>query len=91
MQEYLDKKSNRYECEFRVKVKDGSLKWIHAIGKGIWDMEGKLVRMSGSHTDITDIKAYEYKLRHLAYHDPLTGLPNRMMFNEKMPLMLSMK
>jgi diguanylate cyclase (GGDEF)-like protein len=31
-----------------------------------------------------ELKASEKRLRHLANHDPLTGLPNRKLFNEKL-------
>ncbi|MCP3764799.1 EAL domain-containing protein [Domibacillus sp. A3M-37] len=34
--------------------------------------------------DITDFKKAEETIRHMAYHDTLTGLPNRRMFNEKL-------
>lgn len=32
--------------------------------------------------DITEIKTSEEELQHLAHHDPLTGLPNRLLLNE---------
>jgi len=38
--------------------------------------------------DITQRKTLERKLRHLAYHDKLTGLGNRDLFNEDMSIML---
>ena len=65
-----------YECDFRY-VKDGRMKWIYAVGKGLWDSDGKLVRMAGAHTDITSKKESEGKIIRLAYCDSLTGLPNR--------------
>jgi PAS domain-containing protein len=35
------------------------------------------------YTDITELKQRESQIRHLAYHDTLTGLPNRAMFQER--------
>jgi|GEM_PF-408396 len=34
--------------------------------------------------NVTDRKSYEEQLDHLAHHDNLTGLPNRLMFNDKL-------
>lgn len=36
------------------------------------------------YTDISELKVREKKIRHLAHHDSLTGLPNRVLFREKL-------
>lgn len=51
--EYLQKKSENYSAEFRMRHKDGHYIWILARGKALFDSEGKAYRMAGSHTDIT--------------------------------------
>jgi diguanylate cyclase (GGDEF)-like protein len=45
---------------------------------------GKVVRVFGVVQDITDRKAAEARIEHLAHHDSLTGLPNRALFNQRL-------
>ncbi len=48
------------------------------------DAQGKIVNYIGSFEDITARKTAEDKIRHLAHHDPLTGLPNRFSLHERL-------
>ncbi len=48
------------------------------------DGAGKVVNYIGNFEDITDRKSAEDKIRHLAHHDALTGLPNRFSLHERM-------
>ncbi len=45
---------------------------------------GKLVNYIGIFTDISDLKQSELRLQHLAHHDPLTDLPNRLLLLSKL-------
>jgi PAS domain S-box-containing protein len=63
LQAYLDKKSDQYLIEYRIRCADGSYKWIMARGQALWDEAGKPVRMVGSHQDISDRKLAEELLR----------------------------
>ena len=74
--DHVENRTPYYECEFRY-VRNGRMKWIYAVGKGLWDSDGTLIRMAGSHIDITSKKENEKKIIRLAYFDSLTGLPNR--------------
>ncbi len=47
------------------------------------DAAGQVINYIGSFEDITDSKAAQDKIRHLAHHDPLTGLPNRFSLYER--------
>jgi len=49
---YISSHFGSYEDVFRMKCNDGSYKWILSKGKAIWNVEGKVIRVAGSHTDI---------------------------------------
>ncbi len=57
--EHLDGKSEFYSGEHRLRCKDGSYKWILTRGKALVGDNGKPVRISGSHTDISEKKIAE--------------------------------
>ncbi|WP_206922834.1 PAS domain S-box protein [Alicyclobacillus suci] len=57
--------------------------WVEASGKPVFDERGNLLHFVIVSRDVTERKVYEKKLEHLAFHDPLTGLPNRRMFRDK--------
>lgn len=48
------------------------------------DLSGKIIGMRTTLTDITTQKKAEEIIKRLAYNDALTGLPNRLLFNERL-------
>ena len=48
------------------------------------DAEGKITHFVGIFSDISERKAAEAKIAFLAHHDPLTGLPNRLLLKDRM-------
>ena len=66
--------------KIRIKHKNGSLLWILSRRKGIRNNLGKLIRVVGTITDITEMKETETTLELLAYRDLLTQIPNRVAF-----------
>jgi diguanylate cyclase (GGDEF)-like protein/PAS domain S-box-containing protein len=76
--------TSHLECEQRILHKDGTYHWMQTRGLAVWDMHGIATRMAGSQTDITDRKTAEHRLLHDAFHDTLTGLPNRALFMDRL-------
>jgi len=62
-----------FESEHRMLHKDGSFRWMLSRGVAVHDASGNVLRMAGSQTDITEGKV----------SDPLTGLPNRLLFIDR--------
>ncbi len=78
------KERKPYHAEFRMLPPEAEAPpvWLYVAGEAMFDETGSPVRMIGSITDITEKKMDEERIRRLAYHDPLTGLPNRAYFFE---------
>ncbi|HJQ68102.1 MAG TPA: EAL domain-containing protein [Blastocatellia bacterium] len=73
-----------FQSEHRLKTRDGSYRWVMSRGLAAWDANRGVYRMAGSMTDVTERKESEERLLHNAYHDVLTGLPNRALFMDRL-------
>lgn len=80
--ERLKNKDENFEYQFRHITAYGQYRWVQAVATAQWGSDGKLLRLAGSFTDIDEKKENEEKVKHMAYYDALTGLPNRAYLHE---------
>ena len=71
---------DHWQGEIWNRRKNGEVFPIWMTINPIYDSVGELVQYVGIFTDITSVKQAEAELDHLAHHDPLTDLPNRLLF-----------
>jgi len=69
----------RYRQQLRMRRKDGTPVWIDLSGASVSGNESLWMMI-----DISALKESEATARHLAVHDALTGLPNRVRFTERL-------
>jgi len=78
--EILEGRIDTHQTEKRFLRPDGSVVWALANLTFLRDEAGRPLSWVGQFQDITDRRRQESELRHLADHDPLTGLLNRRAF-----------
>jgi diguanylate cyclase (GGDEF)-like protein/PAS domain S-box-containing protein len=69
--------------EIRMRHKDGSWRYVEVTGTNLLEdpSAGTVVLNS---RDVTERKTLEAQLQHQAFHDALTGLPNRALFSDRL-------
>ncbi|HXM78361.1 MAG TPA: EAL domain-containing protein [Thermoanaerobaculia bacterium] len=75
--------ANYEQC---LRRKDGTLVWVLESQTLIEGVDGKPEMIEGTIIDITERKRAEEQVKHLAFHDALTGLPNRLLLNDRLTM-----
>lgn len=72
------------EMEYRIVRPNGEVRWLYDRSRLVYSSDGTAIRIDGIDTDITERKRMEEQLLYDAFHDGLTGLPNRALFMDRL-------
>lgn len=72
------------QATYRVVHPDGTERWVQTRAAPVLDERGAVYRVAGVTADVTERKRMEDQLLHDAFHDPLTDLPNRALFQDRL-------
>jgi diguanylate cyclase (GGDEF)-like protein/PAS domain S-box-containing protein len=84
LNKHIDGQTDFFKCEHRLQRDDETYIWVLVRGLAVRDQNGTAYRMAGSLTNINTQKETEEILFHNAFHDSLTGLPNRALFSDRL-------
>jgi len=78
--------SDEYDEEHRYRNHAGEWRWVHSRGRVTRrdPATGRALRMVGTVVDVTARKQAEQRIEELATRDALTGLPNRLLFSDRL-------
>lgn len=86
IESYIDAFNLRqpFDIKYRLRRYDGEYRWIVDSGVPFNDPNGNFAGYIALCHDITEYKILEERIHNLAYHDSLTALPNRLLFNDRL-------
>jgi len=69
---YLNNPVEHFITDFRFRHKDGSYRWIHNKAASLKNKEGKVIRLFGTHTDVTESKLNEAIFKDIIEKNPMS-------------------
>jgi len=85
---YSGTEAEPHSDTYRLHRRDGTAVWVRDDSMVLHDQNG-IPTFQGVLVDVTQEKELEERLAHQAFHDPLTGLPNRRLFRERVEVALA--
>ena len=74
---------------YRAIRKDGSVIWFESTTRALFDEEGRMTEIISVSRDVSERRRAEEQIEYQAYHDALTGLPNRLLFRDRLTIALA--
>jgi diguanylate cyclase (GGDEF)-like protein/PAS domain S-box-containing protein len=72
-----------FQVDYRVVWPDGTVHWVANRAQVHRGADGRAQRVVGVSMDISERKMAEQRIAHMAHHDALTGLPNRVLLRDR--------
>ncbi|MEW5423081.1 EAL domain-containing protein [Amorphus sp. 3PC139-8] len=82
----VEQRRGRISDRFRLRGIDGHFRWFHLRARPVIGADGEVIRCVGTLLDVTEGKTREERLLHDSVYDNLTGLPNRMLFLDRLEM-----
>jgi diguanylate cyclase (GGDEF)-like protein/PAS domain S-box-containing protein len=89
LEELLSGELASYETEKRYVHAQGHVVWVQVNVTVVQDGDGRPLHFIAQTQDVTERKRAQDELAHQALHDPLTGLPNRLLFLDRLEVALA--
>jgi len=80
----VELRRGKVSADMRIASHDGSFRSFRMRVKPVIGGDGQVNRIVGTLQDVTEDRAARERLLHDAVHDSLTGLPNRMLFLDRL-------
>ncbi|MDQ0316158.1 EAL domain-containing protein [Amorphus orientalis] len=82
----VEQRRGRISDRFRLRGIDGHFRWFHLRARPVIGSDGEVIRCVGTLLDVTEGQTREERLLHDSVYDNLTGLPNRMLFIDRLDM-----
>jgi diguanylate cyclase (GGDEF)-like protein/PAS domain S-box-containing protein len=86
---YVKKEGDALIAEADVPLRGGNPRALWGIARPLYDSRGSVVGAIESIRDVSERKQMEETVKWLAFHDGLTGLPNRRLFSDRLTMALA--
>jgi diguanylate cyclase (GGDEF)-like protein/PAS domain S-box-containing protein len=88
--EQAPKQTGPTTIEHRIIQPGGEVRTVHQLAEVERHPQTRRpIKLVGAVQDITALRKTEEQIAHQAYHDPLTGLPNRLLFNDRLKMAMA--